>query len=83
MKAKEFQQVSLEDLVSDDKKKEKWNILMQKYPNKDRNQIKITLSDEYMDKAKHVVRIEGHRSIAYMVRSILEDYLNRYDKAEE
>lgn len=83
MKAKEFQQVYLKDLSSDDKKKEKRDILREKYPDKDKNQIKLQLSDDYMEKAERVIQAERWRSIPFLAKKLLEDYLNRYDKVEE
>lgn len=83
MKAKEFQQVYLKDLSSDDKKKEKRDILRERYPDKDKNQIKLQLSDDYMEKAKRVIQAERWGSIPFLAKKLLEDYLNRYDKVEE
>ena len=56
---------------------------MEKYPDKDKNQIKLQLSDEYMEKAKRVTQTERWISIPFLAKKLLEDYLNRYDKVEE
>lgn len=57
--------------------------LMEKYPDKDKNILKFQLSDDYMEKAKRVIQAERWRSIPFLAKKLLEDYLNRYDKVEE
>lgn len=52
--------------------------LMEKYPDKDKNQIKLQLSDEYMEKAQRVIQAERRRSIPVLARKLLENYLDSY-----
>ena len=57
--------------------------LMKRYPDKDKNMLRFQLSDDYMEKAKMVIQAERWRSIPFLAKKLLEDYLNRYDKVEE
>lgn len=57
--------------------------LMERYPDKDKNIMRFQLSDDYMEKAERVIQAERWRSIPFLAKKLLEDYLNRYDKVEE
>lgn len=57
--------------------------LMEKYPYKDKNQIKLQLSDDYMEKAQRVIQAERWRSIPDLARKLLENYLDSYVEIEQ
>ena len=82
IKASEYLALGPKKILSPKKIIKKFE-LMEKYPDKDKNQIKLQLSDEYMEKAKRVTQTERWISIPFLAKKLLEDYLNRYDKVEE
>lgn len=55
----------------------------EKYPDKDKNQFKFQLSDEYMVKAKKLVKMYKWRSVANLARKMVESYLDAFFKDEK
>lgn len=55
----------------------------EKYPDKDRNQFKFQLSDEYMVKAKKLVKMYKWRSVPNLARKMVESYLDAFFKDEK
>ena len=55
----------------------------EKYPNKDKNQFKFQLSDEYMVKAKKLVKMYKWRSVPNLARKMVESYLDAFFKDEK
>lgn len=56
--------------------------LMEKYPDKDKNMLRFQLSDDYMEKAKRVIQAERWRSIPFLAKKLLENYLDSYVEIE-
>lgn len=55
----------------------------EKYPDKDKNQFKFQLSDEYMVKAKKLVKMYKWRSVPNLARKMVESYLDAFFKDEK
>ena len=55
----------------------------EKYPNKDKNQIKFPLDDEYKSKAEKFIDLYGFSSIPYLAKSMVMVYLNAFFKEPE
>lgn len=55
----------------------------EKYPDKDRNQIKFQTDDEHMEMAQKFIKMYSWRSIADFVRKLSETYLDAFFKEDK
>ena len=64
--------------VDDFKRKEDAQRKREKYPNKDKNQIKFQVEDKYMKLARKFVKLYRIRSVPSLARKLLEMYLDSF-----
>lgn len=57
--------------------------LKEKYPDKDKNQIKFQLTDEDLEKAQKLVKMYNWRSVPDLARKMVETYLNAFFKDDK
>ena len=57
--------------------------LKEKYPDKDKNQIKFQLTDEDLERAQKLVKMYNWRSVPDLARKMVETYLNAFFKEEK
>lgn len=57
--------------------------LKEKYPDKDKNQIKFQLTDEDLEKAHKLVKMYNWRSVPDLARKMVETYLNAFFKDDK
>lgn len=55
----------------------------EKYPDKDRNQIKFQTDDEHMEMAQKFIKMYRWRSVPDLVRKLFESYLNAFFREEK
>lgn len=55
----------------------------ERYPYKDKNQIKFPLDDEYKSKAEQFIKLYGFSSIPYLAKSMVVAYLKAFFKEPE
>lgn len=55
----------------------------EKYPDKDRNQIKFQTDDEHMEMAQKFIKMYRWRSVPDLVRKLFESYLNAFFKDDK
>ncbi len=57
--------------------------LKEKYPDKDKNQIKFQLTDEDLERAQKLVKMYNWRSVPDLARKMVETYLNAFFKDDK
>ena len=57
--------------------------LKEKYPDKDKNQIKFQLTDEDLERAQKLVKMYNWRSVPDLARKMVETYLNAFFKEDK
>ena len=57
--------------------------LKEKYPDKDKNQIKFQLTDEDLERAQELVKMYNWRSVPDLARKMVETYLNAFFKDDK
>jgi ParB-like chromosome segregation protein Spo0J len=55
----------------------------EKYPDKDRNQIKFQTDDEHMEMAQKFIKMYRWRSVPDLVRKLFESYLNAFFREDK
>jgi hypothetical protein len=81
---KDYQVSVTQDLpIRDVKNIVKNKVRKERYPNKDKNQIKFQLDDEHKSKAEQFIKLYGFNSIPYLAKSMVVVYLNAFLKEPE
>ncbi len=72
-----------EKIVTDVSRLVKRESIKEKYPQKDRNQIKFQTDDEHMEMAQKFIKMYRWRSVPDLVRKLFESYLNAFFREEK
>jgi ParB-like chromosome segregation protein Spo0J len=72
-----------EKIVTDVSRLVKRESIKEKYPDKDRNQIKFQTDDEHMEMAQKFIKMYRWRSVPDLVRKLFESYLNAFFREEK
>lgn len=72
-----------EKIVTDVSRLVKRESIKEKYPDKDRNQIKFQTDDEHMEMAQKFIKMYRWRSVPDLVRKLFESYLNAFFREDK
>ena len=72
-----------EKIVTDVSRLVKRESIKEKYPDKDRNQIKFQIDDEHMAMAEKFIKMYRWRSVPDLVRKLFESYLNAFFREDK
>lgn len=72
-----------EKIVTDVSRLVKRESIKEKYPQKDRNQIKFQTDDDHMEMAQKFIKMYRWRSVPDLVRKLFESYLNAFFREEK
>ena len=70
-------------IVTDVSRLVKRESIKEKYPDKDRNQIKFQTDDEHMEMAQKFIKMYRWRSVPDLVRKLFESYLNAFFREDK
>ena len=80
---KDYQVSVTQDLpIRDVKNIVKNKVRKERYPNKDKNQIKFQLDDEHIEKANKLIKMYKWKSIPELAKRMVESYLNAFFKED-
>lgn len=72
-----------EKIVTDVSRLVKRESIKERYPQKDRNQIKFQTDDDHMEMAQKFIKMYRWRSVPDLVRKLFESYLNAFFREEK
>lgn len=72
-----------EKIVTDVSRLVKRESIKEKYPDKDRNQIKFQIDDKHMAMAEKFIKMYRWRSVPDLVRKLFESYLNAFFREDK
>lgn len=72
-----------EKIVTDVSRLVKRESIKEKYPQKDRNQIKFQTDDDHMEMAQKFIKMYRWRSVPDLARKLFESYLNAFFREEK
>ena len=70
-------------IVTDVSRLVKRESIKEKYPDKDRNQIKFQTDDDHMEMAQKFIKMYRWRSVPDLVRKLFESYLNAFFREDK
>lgn len=81
--SKDYQVSVTQDLtIRDVENIVKNKVRKERYPNKDKNQIKFQLDDEHIEKANKLIKMYKWKSIPELAKRMVESYLNAFFKED-